>query len=67
MSEVIGGHKCDICGGYVHELGKTYVDGATIMGPWADMCEGCYRKVGIGLGTGRGQRYDAKTGVKVEG
>lgn len=31
-------------------------DGATILGPWAYMCEACFQKFGIGLGTGRGQR-----------
>lgn len=56
---------CDFCHKVISD--GTYVDGATTIGPWANMCEGCYRLYGVGLGTGRGQRYDAKTGVKVEG
>lgn len=31
-------------------------DGATRMGPWAYMCESHFTLVGLGLGTGRGQR-----------
>jgi hypothetical protein len=46
---------CDIC----KRRGETVpaiVDGATIMGPWANMCELDFVKYGVGLGTGRGQR-----------
>ena len=46
--------RCDLCGKVnLPEL----VDGATRMGPWANMCEPCFRKAGVGLGMGRGQRY----------
>jgi hypothetical protein len=37
---------------------KRYVDGATIYGPWANMCESCHKRMGMGLGTGRGQLYE---------
>ena len=30
-------------------------DGRTKMGPWAYMCEDCFQKLGVGLGTGKGQ------------
>lgn len=45
---------CDIC-----NKGNltSYVDGATRMGPWANMCPSCYEKYGVGLGIGRGQLY----------
>ena len=48
--------KCDLCGdnpaGY---------DGKTKSGPWAYMCEGCWRVHGVGiLGTGFGQRLIVK-------
>ena len=33
-----------------------YVDGATVMGPWANMCEPCFDMYGVGLGLGKGQR-----------
>jgi len=36
-------------------------DGATMMGPWGYMCETAFRKYGLGLGTGRGQRLVVKT------
>jgi hypothetical protein len=55
---------CDIC---LQALGKTYVDGKTKMGPWAYMCERCYKVHGVGLGTGLGQRYDTATSIKLEG
>ena len=31
-------------------------DGATTMGPWANMCEAHFNLYGTGLGLGRGQR-----------
>ena len=46
--------------------GQEFVDGKTVFGPWAIMCLNCYRDKGVGLGTGKGQRYDGK-GKKVEG
>ncbi len=42
--------KCDFCPGEAH------YDGRTFFGPWASMCEKCFRFSGIGLGLGRGQR-----------
>lgn len=32
------------------------VDGKTIHGPWANMCESDFEEFGVGLGLGRGQR-----------
>jgi hypothetical protein len=55
--------KCDICHG---DIKDHFVDGKTKMGPWANMCEKCHRQHGVGLGEGKGQKYD-KTGKKVEG
>jgi hypothetical protein len=31
-------------------------DGKTKMGPWAFMCQDCFRRHGSGLGLGRGQK-----------
>lgn len=56
--------KCDICRG---ALDKTFVDGATSMGPWAIMCRNCHLEFGTGTGEGCGQIYDAVTLVKLEG
>ena len=56
--------KCDICG---KPLAQQFVDGKTRMGPWGIMCAVCHHKHGVGLGTGKGQRYDLTTLEKVEG
>jgi hypothetical protein len=34
-----------------------FVDGKTTVGPWANMCPQCFQRYGVGIGTGRGQRY----------
>ena len=42
---------CDI------EIKNEFIDGATIFGPWANMCPTCHAQFGTGLGLGLGQRY----------
>jgi len=44
-------YKCDFCG----KVAK--YDGKTKMGPWANMCESCFKINGVGLGLGKGQRF----------
>jgi hypothetical protein len=46
--------ECNLCGKV--NLSE-FVDGATRIGPWANMCMPCFKRVGKGLGVGRGQRY----------
>jgi hypothetical protein len=47
--------NCDIC---KEPIGSTFVDGATILGPWANMCfPKCFGKYGRGIGQGVGQKY----------
>lgn len=50
---------CDICV-HVHGLGDfanpATHDGKTKQGPWANMCDYCFRSHGVGLGTGVGQK-----------
>jgi hypothetical protein len=60
--------KCDLAGMVPgkHDMSEGFVDGGTQFGPWANMCLACHKVHGVGLGTGKGQRYDA-TGLKVEG
>jgi hypothetical protein len=58
--------KCDICKVNLANEPK-FIDGRTQEGPWALMCLLCYRLHGVGLGTGKGQKYDSKTLEKVEG
>lgn len=43
--------QCDLC-----RKAEAQFDGKTSIGPWAYMCLACYRKFGVGLGTGFGQR-----------
>lgn len=47
---------CDID----HSHGPAAVDGKTVHGPWAYMCQACFQKIGVGLGTGRGQQLVLK-------
>lgn len=46
--------KCDICQDLIVD---TFIDGATVHGPWANMCERCSTIHGHGIGPGRGQKY----------
>jgi hypothetical protein len=58
LDEAISGLKtCDIC--HTEKL-LEYVDGKTIMGPWANMCLPCwarYSRSHGAFGTGLGQLY----------
>jgi hypothetical protein len=38
-------------------LDSVAIDGKTKMGPWAWMCEDCHRRIGTGIGLGKGQKY----------
>lgn len=53
--------KCDICS---CKIKNRFIDGATLMGPWAFMCKDCHKTEGRGLGLGRGQEFvkDKDTG-----
>lgn len=46
--------NCDICD---CKITDTFIDGRTRMGPWGNMCPTCHVSHGIGLGTGKGQKY----------
>lgn len=49
--------NCDLC----HlPIVKEFVDGKTVYGPWAILCPSCHRAKGVGIGTGKGQRYKAR-------
>ena len=59
---------CDLCHnpfGFKNTM--VFIDGRTAFGPWAIMCEACHRDQHVGLGTGKGQRYDLKTLEKIDG
>lgn len=57
-------YRCNFCN---TPLTHTRVDGKTQAGPWADMCENCHKKYGVGFGMGKGQLFDVHTGKKLEG
>ena len=60
--------KCDFCHAKLDDPRVEYfVDGRTQEGPWALMCPMCHLLDGVGLGTGKGQKYDARTLKKLEG
>jgi hypothetical protein len=64
------GHEtnCDMCTATLSaDVIEYFVDGATKQGPWAILCPQCFEQHGVGLGLGRGQKYDAKTRVKIAG
>jgi len=59
--------KCDICNNQIKNKVKWFVDGKTKSGAWALMCPSCFKKFGVGLGTGKGQKYDGTTAELIEG
>ena len=55
---------CQLC---KQPLEDAWIDGKTSFGPWAHMCVACHYGKGVGLGTGKGQKYDLATREKIEG
>ena len=59
---------CDLCHNpFGFKNTKVFIDGRTAFGPWAIMCEACHRDQNIGLGTGKGQKYNWDTLEKIDG
>ena len=60
---------CDICHDpldrFINKM--WFVDGRTKAGIWTLMCPRCFEHYGIGLGSGKGQKYDFVSKVKIEG
>ena len=55
---------CDLC----HKpLQIQFVEGKSCYGPWGIFCAVCHSRFGVGLGTGKGQRYDLASLEKVAG
>ena len=52
--EVASLPACDLCP--VDSAALAAYDARTVMGPWANLCEGHFTHYGVGLGTGMGQR-----------
>ena len=45
---------CDIC---TKPYKQVMYDARTSMGGWGNLCQICFNRYGVGLGTGKGQRY----------
>lgn len=53
---------CDIHAVLLRKPGvPATIDGKTVFGQWAFMCDACHPNYGVGLGTGKGQRLEAKS------
>lgn len=51
----LGGTICDIC---TEQIKETLYDSKTVHGPWATLCEPCWKEhTTMKLGIGRGQKY----------
>ena len=56
---------CQLC--HLPFFNNVIYDAKTIHGPWAYMCEHCFKASGKGLGTGLGQKYSINPLKKLEG
>lgn len=57
--------KCDFCEKQLNK--EDFIDGKTArFGSWGIMCTDCHSTQGIGLGVGKGQRYNEE-GIKIAG
>lgn len=57
---------CDCCNGNLYAYPHFY-DAAIPGRSWGWFCEKCFEMLGCSLGTGKGQKYDSETKVKVDG
>ena len=53
--------RCDLCQVVIDSI---FFDCKTRMGPWGNICRGCFQSNGIGLGIGKGQRYEKQADGK---
>ena len=58
--------NCNLC---TNDIGDTFIDGRRTFGSWAIMCPVCFKKYGVGLGTGKRQMYlkGSKADILYEG
>ena len=57
--------ECNFCHQDAKEVSRYFVDGKTVLGPWALMCRTCFYHNGTGHGIGKGQMYDSVTLEKI--
>ena len=67
MCAWIGDTHCQVCHKRTEDDPYFYDAKTILQGRWATLCQTCFDNIGIGLGTGLGQKYDSKTKEKVEG
>ena len=61
--------ECDTCG---RKIDQVFIDGRVrVGGMWAILCPACHEKLGVGLGQGKGQKYEYRVRdgewIKVDG
>lgn len=49
--------NCDLCKA---ELTDTFYDAQVYRAGWAILCPKCFSEVGVGLGEGKGQKFEKK-------
>jgi hypothetical protein len=60
--------KCDICNGVIKGAVEYFIDGKVRGNSgWALMCPSCFKKHGIKIGPGFGQKYHGTTAELLEG
>ncbi|OGV66912.1 MAG: hypothetical protein A2283_24290 [Lentisphaerae bacterium RIFOXYA12_FULL_48_11] len=57
--------KCDLCGN-AFKKSDCFFDFKTNAGPWCLGCEQCFKTCGIGLGSGKGQKYSVATLERIQ-
>lgn len=58
----MGDSECSFCHQNFKELKLEFlIDGKTVYGPWACMCEKCFAQHGVGSGQGSGQKYQLQS------
>ena len=55
---------CQLCNA---PIGGWFYDAKTTVGPWGILDEQCFQTHGIGLGKGKGQKYQTDTLEKIGG
>jgi len=65
--EICDGALVDGCTVNIRRDKKHFYDAKLINGGWGIFCNECFDRLCIGLGPGKGQKYDSFTGLKLEG
>lgn len=67
-ADVADTKPCDVCHQPLKRFNRFYDASVPLYGgKWGFLCKQCFSECGCGLGTGVGQEFDSKTGVKTLG